>query len=230
MGSRFQFYYHHNQPGKCFGTTRNGYISNQASKYIIKIYDGLHRRLRRFIEDNNIVMAIFDGELLPWSLLGQNLINHEFLPSATGAINELEFLNQSGFFEQHDKLVDIFKESGFKSDRSKMAAKELNRKYANYRSYKIISKNLNQYSTYSESYKSALKFREQIDIFDKATDVTYKPFSVLKFITVDGTEYIPGVFAGGDYDSKLCRMSQSDLFNLINDSEDDQIIINLEGG
>ncbi|AYV80943.1 MAG: metallophosphoesterase [Harvfovirus sp.] len=228
MGSRFQFYYFHLQPEKCYGTTRNGFVSHIKAEHINKIYNNLAVRLREFILKYDVKTIIFDGELLPWSLLGKGLINHEFESVGHAAEKELNFLKESGFYDLSDALLKNYAESDFKKDQNEMDRTKLSKKYPNYQTLKAVSLHSKRYISSEELDKGGGVFREQMALFGTDSEVEYKPFSILKIITGAGEEHIPGISHKLIKPTPLSKLTQSEIFELITENKEDHIRITFD--
>jgi len=163
MGSRLNMYLFKNDHlSKSYCITRNGFVCHVNIDVII---NEMHNRLNKFMEDNKIKMIIIDGELLPWSLLGKGLIEHEFLPVDKGLETEIELMEKYDFDSQ---LVKI-----------KLSDEK----------YKIKdSKYLHDLTTTKSLYKT---YNEQMKLYAGDKPISYKPFGILKIVYDDNTESIP---------------------------------------
>jgi len=163
MGSRLNMYlYREEYLSKSYCVTRNGFICHVNVDTII---NEMHNRLNKFMEDNKIKMIIIDGELLPWSLLGKGLIEHEFLPVDKGLETEIELMEKFDFDSQLAKI--------------KLAEEK----------YKIKdSKYLHDLATTKSLYKT---YNEQMKLYAEDKPICYKPFGILKIVYDDNTESIP---------------------------------------
>ena len=104
MGSRAQLYLFKGEPEKCFMTSRNGYkifpdrvpgldelIKKEYDKYMI---------LNAKEEVTWDAILILDGELLPWSALGSDLIDKQFTGYQALVENELSILQGDSWFQE----------------------------------------------------------------------------------------------------------------------------------
>lgn len=109
MGSRLQVYLFRDS-SKDFAITRSGHKVGYANE-MKKVFEQLHQKF-----DNETFWKekiIFDGELLPWSLIAKDLIDKEFLQYGESVKKELTTLQQ-------DKIFNSF-EMDFKlNEKSKM--------------------------------------------------------------------------------------------------------------
>lgn len=115
MGSRLQVYLHKNT-NKDFAITRNGSRCGQAEKMKL-IFQKLHNQYDSIISYHDCL--ILDGELLPWSFIGQELINKEFSQYSSCIEQELICLQQDKTYQslfpnnnikQQLNGINIFKE------------------------------------------------------------------------------------------------------------------------
>ena len=115
MGSRLQVYLHKNT-NKDFAITRNGSRCGQAEKMKL-IFQKLHNQYDSIISYHDCL--ILDGELLPWSFIGQELINKEFSQYSSCIEQELICLQQDKIYQnlfpnnnikQQLNGINIFKE------------------------------------------------------------------------------------------------------------------------
>lgn len=193
MGSRFQFYYFVNEREKSFGVSRNGYIRNIDQSVIDRIYDNLTPKLTTFDQYEGSYLIIIDGELMPWSTFGQGLIDTQFKMLHKSAKKELDFLQNSGFEEKQQQLIEEYNSSNFASDISIMKAKDVSTKYKKYETYKCLKHNAQKYISIEQQKIGIDIFAQQMENFGASCsvdEITYKPFSILKFCYSD-TELIP---------------------------------------
>lgn len=106
MGSRCNVYLFRNDCiNRSYAVSRNGYrITKLSREELIPIYDKLHKHLFSFMTDNKITMMIIDGELLPWSVLGKDLIVNEYLPVDKGLETEIAYMKKYKFDDQLQKI------------------------------------------------------------------------------------------------------------------------------
>lgn len=104
MGSRLQVYLFRDKE-KDFAITRSGHKIGHAQS-MNKVFAQLHEKFdhQTFWKEK----IIFDGELLPWSLIAKDLIDKEFLQYGKSVKNELQLLENDKVFNSFkvdDKLV-----------------------------------------------------------------------------------------------------------------------------
>lgn len=113
MGSRLQVYLFRDK-NKDFAITRSGHKVGYA-KEMQKVFDKLHEKFdgQSFWQEK----IIFDGELLPWSLIAQDLIDKEFLQYGESVKKEIDILTEDNVFKnfnidknlnQKVEMVDTF--------------------------------------------------------------------------------------------------------------------------
>lgn len=113
MGSRLQVYLFREQ-GKDFAITRSGHKLGYAEE-MRKVFAQLHEKFDK--QDFWKEKIIFDGELLPWSMIAKELIDKEFLQYGKSIKKELSTLSEDKTFEgfnidlklsQRNEMVDTF--------------------------------------------------------------------------------------------------------------------------
>ena len=184
MGSRCTLYLFTKEE-ECFAVSRNGYKIKSLD--LQEIYSSMTGKFSGYMKENKIKMLILDGELMPWTALGKELIEMKFRPISKALDMELEFLKENGFENELEKIIEKYHETDFKKDQTVISKKDLIEKYGNsvYQNYKVIS--------------SIEKSRVSLDTHIKAGEiygtegkVSYKPFDLLKIVYENGTEEIPG--------------------------------------
>lgn len=110
MGSRCNIYlFRDDHLKRSYAVSRNGFLITKVNhKQLESVYETLHVLLLNFMTDNKIKMMIIDGELLPWSVLGKQLIDNEFLPVDKGLETEIEYMKRYDFDTQLQKLKHTY--------------------------------------------------------------------------------------------------------------------------
>lgn len=105
MGSRLQVYLHKDK-NKDFAITRNG-NKLSLSKELQEIFDKLHHKYdgMSFWKEQ----IIFDGEILPWSFIAEDLITKEFYQYGKTIKNELAILKNDNMFIEFNIDANINK-------------------------------------------------------------------------------------------------------------------------
>ncbi|AYV75740.1 MAG: metallophosphoesterase [Terrestrivirus sp.] len=228
MGSRLQFYYYVNDPNKSFGVTRQGFVSKISKLEILYIHNKLssNNKIQKFIMEKNIKIIIFDGELMPWSVLGSELIKNEFMSVYHAAGDEIDYLMKSGYKKSMDKLMEEYNESDYKKDVNLLQKNKLSEKYINHQTYKSIMSHHKKYIDIKYISQMITTYREQMDIFGAKGSMDYKPFTILKYITNDANEYIMAINNLDESNNLFDKsMTNSDIFNMITENESDNISI-----
>ena len=106
MGSRIQLYLHKDR-SKDFAVTRSG--TKAGNKDMIKkVMEQVHLQLDASIDYSD--QLILDGELLPWSAIGQDLIEKEFVQYGKSVEKELNILNNDKVFSTFNIFPQLEKE------------------------------------------------------------------------------------------------------------------------
>lgn len=115
MGSRLQVYLFRDS-SKDFAITRSGHKVGYAQE-MKKVFEKLHNQFDK--EDFWKEKIIFDGELLPWSLIAQDLIDKEFLQYGQSVKKEITLLTEDNTFRNFNidnnlinkkEMIDTFME------------------------------------------------------------------------------------------------------------------------
>ncbi|MEJ8546940.1 metallophosphoesterase [Brevibacillus borstelensis] len=217
MGSRCNVYLH-KEPGQCFAVSRNGYKITQVD--LTDIYEGLLQKFGGYMEQNEIQMLVLDGELLPWSALGDGLIQKQFKPIEKALESELAFLEQNGFEQAFGKLADAYRASGFEQDQFRCSRNELSQKYGAsvYQNYKHLRDILETYVPLDEHARAYHTYKRQLELYAGDGKLEYKPFSLLKAVWENGQEQFPDWKT-----SEMYSFLSDDDFLLIDLAEPDSV-------
>lgn len=182
MGSRGNLLLHKSDVEKCQLFSRQGYLIDnkrlQLEGYdLLELFKTLQAKYISLFDNNFAEYILFDGELLPWSVMGKKLIDKDFVIPYIGAKTELDVIKENGFFEMIEKLENKINTT---SDQDLMPH-ELNIKKAYY-SIKNEIQDEKQMRDDVESYIT------QLNYFTSETPLEYKPFAILKIIKIDGSE------------------------------------------
>lgn len=214
MGSSAQIYLHRDID-KCYATSRNGYKIDRHQD-LTKIYEDLLNKHLDWMDFNEYDMIILNGELMPWRLLGDNLIENQYTPVLKGLESELELLKTTGYFDTINKTVNHPRIGEFIKDDETFSKKELIAKYGQ-RDYEQI-KNIIKLAPEligEEDYENGIKvFSEELNRFGAEGETHFLPFSILKGIMRDGNEYV------------YKNNSNLEVFNKF--SEDSAVVINFD--
>ena len=184
MGSYCDIYLCKNLDDTYF-VSRNGHkmdhIDIEAAKNACK---ELHARF----DWTNLHLAIIQSELMPWSVLGQGLIENEFGGYLNVHQNHYEHLADSDLYGKVAEVKDSEAYKTFIEDKNTLSLKELKTKYPHHiiRQYESLSElKLPELNVYKQSIDI---YEAQINHFGKQEDIFLKPFNILKKVFDDGTE------------------------------------------
>jgi predicted kinase len=182
MGSRCQIYLYNikdvDNLEKCYAVSRNGFVIKKVnlSNIYNKLYDNVFVKLEN-IYNCKLKLIIFDGELLPWSILGQDLIDKTFNTIKYGVESELKELDESGFSDIYNELINKYNNNEKIDDGT---LKELK-----YNNYLTKGYDIEKYKSYYKNYK------KQIDNYgNNKGNIEYKPFNLLKIVDTNDNEII----------------------------------------
>ena len=105
MGSRLQVYLFRDA-SKDFAITRSGHKIGHAEA-MNKVFQELHQKFDQ--KDFWVDRIIFDGELMPWSLIAQELIEKEFLQYGESIKNEVDLLSNDEIFKGFNLDINLDK-------------------------------------------------------------------------------------------------------------------------
>lgn len=196
MGSRCNIYLF-DEVEKSYAVSRNGFLIRNpgVQSGLANIYAKLRERFSDYFKENNLDMMILDGELMPWSALGEGLIGSTFQAINKGVGSELDLLKNSGFEEQLARLKKQYEESQFDSDRYNMKKVDLYDKYGpqKYESYKLLSDfympDIAELEILHDLYSKQLDiYAKQLSQEELNSELHYEPFSILKSVKKNGDE------------------------------------------
>ena len=158
---------------------------------------------------SNIKLVIIDGELMPWSALGEGLIKN-FKSISANLLKENEWLKNTHFDEFYLKLNELYQSSTFNQDLNIKKKNEMIDTYGNlnYENFNAL-KQFNYIST-DEKDKLIDIYNKQIDLYGYSSDkIEYKPFAILKVVYND-KEVIP-------YKDGYKEFTNESMFNFLNE-------------
>ncbi|CAG9606625.1 metallophosphoesterase [Pseudoneobacillus rhizosphaerae] len=213
MGSRCNLYLAR-ELEHCYATSRNGYKITHVD--LTEVFARLMEKFSPYMDEKEISMIIFDGELLPWMALGKGLIEKQFEVIGKSLETEISFLKEFGFEEKLQELGARYEASRFEELKSKYPKKELVKNFglADYNNFKDLKGILETLPSLDEQEQAASVYLQQLELYGKESELEYKPFSILKIVYANGDEEIP-----------TTTMRTSELFSLI--SEDEFLVVNL---
>jgi predicted kinase len=213
MGSRCNLYLAR-ELSDCYATSRNGYKITHVD--LTEVFVRLLEKFSPYMDEKEISMIIFDGELLPWTALGKGLIEKQFEVIGKSLETEISFLKEFGFEEKLQELGARYEASRFEELKSKYPKKELVKNFglADYNNFKDLKGILETLPSIEVQEQAASVYLQQLELYGKESELEYKPFSILKIVYPNGDEEIP-----------TTTMRTSELFSLI--SEDEFLVVNL---
>jgi hypothetical protein len=136
-------------------------------------------------------MIILDGELMPWSAIGQSLIESHFSVIDVALRAELDMLKKSGFDQVLNQTLQTEEYINFSNDVSNTSTEALKKKYGHQATnYTPIHEFTKWRRTVEDMSKDAEVYNQQLAIFATESELSYKPFDILKIIKNDSTEII----------------------------------------
>ncbi len=150
----------------------------------------MHAKNYTKMDWSNLSIVIIQSELMPWNVLGKNLINNEFEGYLNAHQNHLNHLQQTNLYDKIDEIKSSENYIEYIKCKKENAEKEIKKKFASHiiRQYNALDDfkilNLDKYSNGIEIY------RHQIALFGKEEKLHFKPFNILKKIFEDGSEEI----------------------------------------
>jgi hypothetical protein len=238
MGSRCNVYLDCVNINLSYSVSRNGYLIGPDRVDMKLIYEKLFEKLKSWITENNIKMIIFDGELVPWSILGQGLIQNDFMPVKAGLESEIEFASKYNFDTNYNQMVQnlnqLVEEKEFCQMTKKVMVEKYPAYYQTYQAYlseKTFHQDTNLLKTLFTTYSKQMDLYGQID---KEIKPDYKPFGILKIIYNDDKESIP-LLDGSITQSQMYQLVYSGLeldsqlvITIKPDSDMEQIYLNIK--
>ena len=186
MGSYCDVYLQKNLDETYF-VSRNGYLITHIELDRAKqACSDLHNRF----DWTNLQTVIIQSEMMPWSALGQSLIDHEFGGYLKAHQNHCRHLTQSGLYAKIAAVKQSQPYRAYMEYRNSHTGRELKnqfpahmiRQYESLTAFKTLD--LTDYKKYIDIY--AL----QLAHFGQTGDIYFKPFNILKKVFDDGSELI----------------------------------------
>ena len=199
MGSRCNIYLFASNLELSYAVSRNGYLISKERIDMGQIFKKIHTRMINWMNDNNIEMIILDGELLPWSALGKDLINNDFIPVKAGLEIEVECSDKFKFDDYYNQMKQNLNNMIPEKEFIESKQKDLQNKFSQHqiKNYQGYLESVLNYQSSDEMKKLLSIYSKQIDLYgkdhidDNNMELEYKPFSILKIIYKDGKESIP---------------------------------------
>lgn len=195
MGSRGNVYLFR-ELEKCYIVSRNGYKLKDSTLEVLrpalqKLIDRMFNMIT--VEGREIKLFILDAEILPWNLVGSGLITKQFKPVSVGVQSETDLLIQHGF----ETVLEDFKQNElyqqYLNDRRRNALTkdQLTEVYGHTRERTFRALYEYKHLQLEEEKGYVDGFTDQLSIHageDKEPNI--KPFSILKHVYNDDTEYV----------------------------------------
>lgn len=185
MGSRLNTYLFYDLD-KCYSITKNGFRLPDSIELELKSeYERLINKFKLEFDDD-LYLRILDGELLPWSLLGEDLINRTFF----------------GYAELCEKEIILSQQYGFEDCLKKIENSLMGHEYRDLSKKEFIEKHKHHiYETHENYYTSRKyilpadieineigKFRLQSTLYGSSGPTKIEPFAILKDVYLNGSE------------------------------------------
>jgi predicted kinase len=217
MGSRCQIYLFKDLE-KCYATSRNGYLIKKEE--LQKVYVQLQSKFCNL----DFEMIILDGELLPWSLVGKNLIEKQFLTIKKAIETKKDFYEKNNFHLSLFNVENYSKQTNFNTLRNTQNKVELEKELGS-----NIVETLQNYSHFQSEYipitdQQIAVYSHQLDLFAKPVtnvdQIVFKPFCILKMIdSKQENNYISEKMSNYD----LFKTVSNDKIELIDFSDDNYL-------
>jgi hypothetical protein len=186
MGSYCDIYLQKNIDETYFAS-RNGYLITQID---IDQAREACRDLHRRFDWTNLQTVIIQSEMMPWSALGQTLIDNEFGGYLNVHQNHCNHLNESGLYAKIAEVKQSLPYREYMEYKAGHTGKELKehfpahiiRQYESLTKFKVLD--LSDYRKYADIYAV------QLGHFGQTGNIYFKPFNILKKVFDDGSELI----------------------------------------
>ena len=186
MGSYCDIYLQKNLDETYF-VSRNGYMITHID--VDKVKQACYELHSRF-DWTNLQTVIIQSEMMPWSALGKNLIDNEFIGYLTVHQNHCNYLAQSDLYAKIDRVKQSESYRQYVDYKAGHTEKELKehfpshvvRQYESLSAFKILD--IPDYRKYIDIYD------EQLEHFGKSGDISIKPFNILKKVFNDDSELL----------------------------------------
>ncbi|GAB3357000.1 hypothetical protein GCM10027566_20270 [Arachidicoccus ginsenosidivorans] len=187
MGSYCDIYLHKNKEETYF-VSRNGYKIDYID--LTEARQTCENLYNRF-DWNGLELAIIQAELLPWHIMGSNLIAREFEGYLEAHQKRLAYFKTSTILEKIEAVKAAQVYNGFFRDKEVLSGNAFKKKYPSHeiRQMEAIGHfDLPDLSSYENGIQV---YARQIHHYGKEGALYFKPFNILKLIYTDGKEVIP---------------------------------------
>ena len=127
----------------------------------------MNEKFADYMKNNKIKMMILDGELMPWTALGKELIDMKFKPISKALELELKFLKENNFEDELQKITEKYYKTDFKKDQTVISKKELIEKYGNsvYQNFKVISSIEKSRVSLEKHIEAGEIYKKQVELY-----------------------------------------------------------------
>lgn len=196
MGSRCQFYLRDTWESSIM-VSRNGFVITVPPEHEASLR-GVHKNLRDSMTQlfGNFTTIILDGEILPWSFMGQGLIDD--FNMLGGAMSEhLRMMKAHGFDDAFLKDVNTWKQKSDDLNLDTLTKKDAIKKLGNHRFYQkhlALKKLQRQFIPTSRQADNVKAYMDQMQIYGVPVEdepgVHYKPFDILRVDIDDEMKWV----------------------------------------
>ncbi len=187
MGSYCDIYLHKTIE-ESYLVSRNAYkINNLDNNEVVLALQALHTKL----DWTETKLYIIQSELLPWHVLGKNLIDNDFGGYLHVHEKHAAYMQQSNIYNKIALVKNSEAYLGYMNEKTRVSSKELSQIYPSHvvRQYEAVSNfkliDMPEYLTGISVYK------KQLEHFGNETAMQFKPFNILKRVFDNGTEELP---------------------------------------
>lgn len=165
MGSRCQVYLFEDVED-CYAVSRNGFLIDHVD--LKDMMEETHNEYSHLVPKGGLV--ILDGELVPWSVLGQGLIDRAFKQHHRVAHTE-HWLKAMGIFDE--VLMDTYNNLAENKEKNPHQQKQFDK----------LRSHLTQEHIYDCDERDMLAtFKEQLDLYGGEGPAQFKAFDILKIV------------------------------------------------
>jgi hypothetical protein len=189
MGSYCTIYLK-NKLEETYFVSRNGYrIDHIDTAAAQKSIEELHQKMLELYPGFDTL--IIASEMLPWKILGGNLIEKEYWAYYEALSTHNGYLQNNDLYEKINRVKQKAAYTGYADDKGNLSGKEFKAKYQSHiiRQYDALGQfKMNDLDIQKNSLDI---FKEQLEIFGEEGEIHFKPFNILKIVYDSGKEVIP---------------------------------------
>jgi len=171
--------------------SRNGYLIHHLDR--TKLLEAIAPTHSKMNWKDGICKYLIQTELLPWSAMGNGLIDEEFRTYGKLYEEHLNFVKNSTIYDKIVSLTVSKEFDDYKDNSLNLSKKELDKLYSNSHHLKRTFEAVDNFNNLDVPYltKGLETFKQQLDIFGYKTDkYHFAPFNLLKTYYENGDEYI----------------------------------------